>query len=68
MLARLLVGLVCSSIGIGYLIYAKRQGEVLGLAIGALLVLLSFFVTNPLALGLSAASLIIGSWILKNYL
>lgn len=46
----LLLGIVLSSIGLGFFIYGKRQKEFLPLLCGFALMIVPYFITNQLAL------------------
>ncbi len=45
--ATLLAGLVFGSIGLGYLIYGKRQGHAVAWVCGLALMVYSYFVSDP---------------------
>lgn len=51
----LFVGLLTSSVGVGYFIYGKRQSRYLLMVAGAVLCVLPFFVFNPLTLAAVSA-------------
>ncbi|HUX81445.1 MAG TPA: hypothetical protein VMV35_01265 [Halothiobacillus sp.] len=55
--AVMLWGLVFGSIGVGFLIYARRQRAVVPLAVGLALTIYPFFVTNVYALVLIGLAL-----------
>jgi len=55
--AIMLWGLVFGSIGVGFLIYARRQRAVVPLAVGLALTIYPFFVTNVYALVLVGLAL-----------
>lgn len=53
----LLWGLLFSSLGLGYLVYGRRQRAVMPLVCGALLMVMPYLLTSSLALVLVGAAL-----------
>jgi hypothetical protein len=58
----LLASLFWGSVGVGFVVYGKKQAALSPLFGGVALVLLSYFVTSPLILSLVSALLIAGIW------
>ena len=64
----LFAGLVLSSIGIGFLVYAKSETQPLFFLFGIVLVGLPFFVTNTTGLVVAGLVLVLLPMLLKKYL
>jgi len=56
----LIASLFVSSIGFGFFMYGKKQERVPQLAVGCVMVIYPYFVSNPLAMCSIAAALLLG--------
>lgn len=65
--AALLWGVLFGSIGTGYFIYGKRQGEALWMIAGALLAGVTFFVNTAGWLVVAGVLLTLAPWIWRRY-
>jgi hypothetical protein len=56
--ATLLWGLLFGSVGSGFFVYGRRQGAVVPLVCGLILIVLPYFIANLLALVLAGATVV----------
>ncbi len=63
--ATLWLGMLFGAIGVGYLVYARRQRAPVPLACGVGLVVVPYFVSNAWAMALVGAALVVLPWIVR---
>lgn len=65
---RLLLALLFGSVGLGYMLYGKKQAHAVALGCGVLLVVIPFGVSNPPALVALALVLMALPFVLSRFL
>jgi hypothetical protein len=63
----LILGLIFSSVGTGYLVYAKRQHNGIFAIAGALLCLYSYFLSNPIAIFVIGVGITTAPFAIERY-
>lgn len=65
---RLLLALLFGSVGLGYMLYGKKQTHAVSLGCGVLLVVIPFGFSNPPALAAVALVLMVLPFVLNRFL
>ncbi len=65
-LSTLLASLIWGSIGLGFLIYGKKQRALVPLIGGVALIGLTYFISSPLTMSLAAIAVIAGIYFLTR--
>lgn len=62
----LFASLIWGSIGVGFTIYGKKQSAFIPMIGGLALVAISYFISSPLYMSLTAVGILVAIWILTK--
>ena len=63
----IIAGFIISTVGLSFFLYGKKQKRIPQLAVGILLMVAPFLVTNPLGMSVTAILLLVGLHVALRY-